>query len=251
MQETTVPRHARPFALTLRRYMIVVAYAAVIFAVNTPLLDMPGRDHTREAHWSVLLLSPWVLGGLVAAFDRPGPLRNWTVVVLLFLFFPALAVGLDLTLALQGWRTGTWLAPWAALVFNLAVVGPTLIFFRRMAPRRCPACGRTTVIPLLRIADQSRRVQRTYACSACGRLFWRDCRGGWQVERRRTWLSRPEPLDLSDSEALTASASDSASSPPSHLPPCNSPNAGSGERASVASSPSPTTMGRPTDGCRA
>jgi hypothetical protein len=187
---------SRPFAMTLRRHMIVVAYAAVISAVSAPVIDLPGRDHARDVLWTVLLLSPWVLGGLVAAFDRPGPLRNWTVVVLLFLFYPALAVGLDLTIALQGWRSGTWLTPWTALVFNLLVAFPTLLFFHKMAPKRCPTCARSTIIPLLQLAGQSHRIQGTNICLSCGRHYWRDRRGHWQVERRRTWVTpsvRPDP----------------------------------------------------------
>jgi hypothetical protein len=189
-----------PFRLTLRRQMILVAYFAVIFAVVNATIDRPAADAGRSAARVFLLLSPWVLGGLVALFDRPGPVRGWSVACLLFLFYPALAVDLDLTLALDVVRSGWPPSPWAALVFNLLIAGPTWLFFWRMAPARCPECARSTLIPLVRLSGQSRRLHGTGWCAGCGRLFWRGRRGAWQRERRATWIDPapavavPEPV---------------------------------------------------------
>jgi hypothetical protein len=173
--------------------MILVAYFAVISAATAPVARGASPGAARDAVRVVLLLSPWVIAGLVAAFDRPGPARSWAVVCLVFLFYPALAIDVDLSMLLRAWKSGAFPWSWGALVFNLLVGGSTYLFYRAMAVTRCPGCGGSALIPLLHISGQSRRLNRTRWCAACGDLYWRDREGVLQEERRTTWADRPQP----------------------------------------------------------
>src|SRR5262245_21937963 len=87
--------HAVGFRFTFRHFIILGVYFVVLFEVIIPLLGFAGyRRIGPTALWS-LLLTPPLLALLVAFFERPGPIKNWAVSLLLCLFFPMLVLNHD------------------------------------------------------------------------------------------------------------------------------------------------------------
>src|SRR5260370_32255554 len=76
--------------ITLRDLLIAVAYSGVMSALEANLLKGPGPDPYQTSARVLLLLSPWVLCGLIVVFERPGPLKDWLAACLLFSFYPPL-----------------------------------------------------------------------------------------------------------------------------------------------------------------
>ncbi|MGE3819029.1 MAG: hypothetical protein AB7I30_06300 [Isosphaeraceae bacterium] len=203
----------RPFAPTLRRQMILVAYFGLLFAATASWARRSGPD--PRVVGMALLVSPWLLGGLIAVFDERGPLRNWAALFAFGLFYPAMAVALDVSVAVNAWSAGSTPRLGGLILFNALVGCSTYVFLRRMAPSRCPSCERRAVIPLLRLRGQTVRLKWTHWCGACLRRYWRDARGAWNEERRQTWA-------------------DQVAAPPSDDPTSRSPARGEVEERSVA-----------------
>jgi hypothetical protein len=188
--ESTMNAKSAPLAglrLTLRDQAIAVAFAALMCAVLANLLKGAGPDDYQTASRVLLLLSPWVLAGLFMLFERPGPIKDWLVACVLFAFYPALVLYHDVAVVHGIVLNGS--APKLAmtLTFNALILGSTGLFYHRMRPIPCPTCSRRTLIPLIRLMGQSRRIQKTRWCAACGGQFWRDLHGAWRIERRATW----------------------------------------------------------------
>lgn len=189
-----------PFRLTVRRQMILVGYSALLAAV---VAQAPGGGPDSAGAWALVLLSPLMLGTLIASFDRPGPVRNWAVILSLSLCYPAIAVAFDANLAVGVWRSGEWPSPWRPLAFNFLIGAPYVAFLARMWPRRCPGCSERALIPLLRPGGQSGRLNGTRCCAACAGLYWRDHAGHWRPERRATWVVPVVVAGVDCSEADT------------------------------------------------
>jgi hypothetical protein len=193
--------------------MIGVVYFAVLFALVHAITRRGGTDVVGACVATVLLGSPWLLGLLVMAFDRPGPLRNWVISSLLVLFSPALALHYDWTLARDYCQVGSLPSPLLILSLNLFFLGSYAVYWRAMGPQPCPSCHRRSLIPLMHLWGQTPRTSKTRWCASCGSLFWRIGAGPWQKERRRTWLDKPvDPFaGLDDTAATEASVAVAAS----------------------------------------
>ncbi len=179
------------FRFTLRHHLIAVAYFAVLSAGMVSAFEGPAATTgCALARW-VLLATPWVLGSLVWVFDRPGPLRDWTSAGLLFAFYPALTIYIDLSIALDAASSRLLPSLGPILLFNALMLVSSLAFYRKMKRLNCPVCARRSLIPLIRLKGQSRRSDRTRWCASCGGQFWRDSTEAWRVERRRTWIDHP------------------------------------------------------------
>ena len=177
------------FRFTARRLSILVASFALIVGVLVPLVRRLGEAGYINPTIAVLLLSPWILGSLVLALDHRGPVKYWAAPLLLSLIAPGLAVGQD-WIAIQDWvRDGTVRGAVGTLLLNLLLIGAFTLYLAAMSPKRCPKCGRWTLIPLLNIRGKGPRTTNTRWCGGCGSTYWRTHGGeDWKVERRRTWL---------------------------------------------------------------
>lgn len=191
---------SRGFHLTLRQQMIGVAYFAIIFTIASSLRDGAGKVQPFAAMLSAILFTPWILGFLVLFFDRPGPLKNWAVPTLFMLFCPAIALGQDWITATAYWDSGTIARPLATAVLNLFCFGSLALYWNRMGPAECPACGRVALIPLMGLWGQTRRTDNTRWCAGCSSLYWKVRNGPWKKERRKTWLDTVE-IRADDSDA--------------------------------------------------
>jgi hypothetical protein len=179
--------------------VILVVYLAVVFKVIIPLVEGAGKFigdagmNTRaNIALTVLLVSPPLLTLLVMLIERPGPLKNWAVSLLFYLFFPALVLNHDCVVAfayLEGVQPPTL---WATLLLNAVMLPHSLAFVRKMVPRPCPSCRRRTLVPLLRPLKKEKRTAKTCWCASCGQKYWKDQEGTWRVERRKTYLDAPE-----------------------------------------------------------
>jgi hypothetical protein len=175
--------------LTLRRQSILVASFALITGVLVPVVSRMGSSGIVNPTLMLLLLTPWVLGMLVLVFDRRGPVKYWAAPLLVSLIAPALIICLNWRVV-QTWivyRTIPGVIP--TLVVNFCLIAAFMRFLTRMSPRRCPKCGRWTLIPLRSFRGVEARTANTRWCGSCGAKYWRTDKGeDWKVERRRTWI---------------------------------------------------------------
>src|SRR5947209_9967561 len=93
--------------ITLRDLMIAVAYSGVMSALVANVLKGPGPDTYQTSARVLLLLSPWVLGGLIVLFERPGPTKDWLAACVLFAFYPALVLYHDVAVVQHVVLTGS------------------------------------------------------------------------------------------------------------------------------------------------
>ncbi len=193
----------RGLRLTLRHLLITVAYVAVLSAGLKSVTAYPASEAGYAAARWLLFTTPWVLGGLIWAFDRPGPQRDWTAATLLFSFYPAATLFVDVSVALRAAETATYPRLGSLALFNVFMVISTVVFYLKMRWLDCPTCATRTLLPLVRLTGQSRRVDNTRWCSTCHGLFWRDRLGVWRPERRTTWADAPRPVSLSDDSAIS------------------------------------------------
>jgi hypothetical protein len=215
---TTGRDSARRFTLRFgfRHLLILVAYLVVLFNIILPALWAAGQRGSWNVLVPVLLISPPLLALLVMIFERAGPLKNWCVLFLNVLFFPAVVLNHDCVALLNYLRQGRPPVLWVTLLLNIVVPGYLLKYGRRLWPRRCPGCRRRTSIPLIRLFKQEQRSSNTYWCAACGGKFWKDAQGTWQPERRKTWA---DTLDESlVAKPVTLPAAHSAASQTPHRP---------------------------------
>ncbi len=204
MNEVASPRSALPRP-KLRHQMMLVAYFAVLSSVLAPVLNRPGPGAALGVLRVVLLGSPWILGGLVVAFERRGPLRDYVVAGLLFSFYPALMLFLDVSAAVEAARSGVVPRSGGLALFNALMLGASVVFYGRMRPAPCPDCGRRGLVPLMRLVGQSGRFGNTRWCASCGGQYWRDRAGVYRAERRKTWVPAPSPASEPVREVATPS----------------------------------------------
>jgi hypothetical protein len=137
-----------------------------------------------------ILLLPWAAGILLLAIGRAGPLKNWAVPWLISFSFPVIILKYGVHLTRMWSSLGSAPAP-AVFTFFFVVPGVWYLrFLVRMSPKRCPGCGRTSLIPLMKVGKQDMRSSNTRWCAGCGGEFWRDRQGVWQLEKRTTWHDR-------------------------------------------------------------
>jgi hypothetical protein len=179
--------HNVGFRFTLRHLIILSVHCAVLFKVVIPLIKFAGYTRTGSIVLAALLVSPPLMALLVALIERPGPLKNWALSLLLCLFFPLLVLNHDIAVAHDYLVSGRWPTLWATFLINLVILANTLPYAGRMVPRPCPTCRRRTLVPLLRLYKQDKRTAKTCWCASCGGKFWKDREGTWRVERRKTW----------------------------------------------------------------
>jgi hypothetical protein len=209
--------HNVGFRFTLRHFMILSVHFAVVFKVIIPLLKYAGYTRIGPIVLAAVLLSPPLLALLVAILERPGPLKNWAVSLLLCLFFPLLVLNHDVAVVHDYLVSGRRPTLWATLLINAVILTNTLPYVGRMVPRPCPSCRRRSLVPLLRLFKKDKRTAKTCWCASCGARFWKDREGTWRVERRWTWLdAQAEPATL----GMHASSAERSPVPgPTHRPP--------------------------------
>jgi hypothetical protein len=191
--------------LTFRHLLILIAYWAVLFQVIIPAIKLAGHTKTGSIVLGALALSPLLLALLVALLERPGALKNWALSLLIFLFFPALALYHDCAVLIAYLESGRRPTLWATLLVNAVILINTLPAIAKMIPRACPSCGRRTLVPLMRIFKKDRRNSKTRWCASCGATHWKDREGHWRLERRTTWLDEEtEPSTTTPAQASPA-----------------------------------------------
>jgi hypothetical protein len=173
---------------TLRHSLILIAYTAFLFKMLISALEVTGHQGAWNLLIATLLVSPPLLALLVVIIGRAGPMKNWSVSFLIFLFWPAVVLNHDRVALLDYVRYGRYPMFWGTLLLNAVLVAYTLVYVGRMAPRTCPGCQRRTLIPLMRLFKKDRRSSNTYWCASCGGKYRKDQEGNWRGERRETWL---------------------------------------------------------------
>jgi hypothetical protein len=185
-----------------RHLIIVVLYFGIILGLLVPVARYLDHSGLVNPALLILVLSPWILGVLVLAVERKGPVKYWAAPLLLSFTAPALAVYHDLAVV-DGWlRYGTSANNVVTLALNFILVGSFTLFLVAMRPESCPECGRRALIPLLRVWIRQKRTARTHWCGRCGAKFWKDSQGTWQNERRKTWV---DELESEQANALATS----------------------------------------------
>jgi hypothetical protein len=197
--------HRPGFRFTFRRLIILLVYFAVLFEVIVPLVEGAGSAKAANKVLPVLLLSPPLLAVLVVFIERAGPLKNWAVSFLLFLFFPALVLNHDFTILHNYLASGKPPTLWATVLVNAVILVNAPMYVRKMVPRRCPGCRRRTLVPLMRIFMKDKRTANTCWCASCGGKYWKDRTGTWRIERRKTWLDKADEPVTPKTEAAPGS----------------------------------------------
>lgn len=193
--------HGIGFRFTFRHLIILIVYFAILFRVIIPISQLGGSTSIGRAVLVALLFSPPLLTVLVTFIERPGPLRNWAVSLLLCLFFPALLLNHDVTVLIAYLESGQRPTLWATLLVNAVILPISLPYVARMIPRACPSCGWRTLVPLLRVFKKDKRTAKTCWCASCGAKYWKDQEGNWRLERRTTWLDHTtDPLRTSETQ---------------------------------------------------
>jgi hypothetical protein len=209
--------HNVGFRFTFRHFVILSAYFAILLKVVIPLIKYAGYTRIGPIVLLAVLLSPPLLALLVAIIERPGPLKNWGLTLLLCLFFPMLVLYHDVAVVHNYLVSGRRPTLWATVLINAVILTNTLPYAGRMVPRPCLNCRRRTLVPLLRLFKKDKRTAKTCWCASCGAKFWKDREGTWRPERRKTWLDAPaEPL-TSPIQASPAERSRVSGTP--HRPP--------------------------------
>jgi hypothetical protein len=188
---------------TVRHLLIGVAYFVILFSVILPVLERMGQTGTRGALLGALLLSPPLLAFLVVLIDRDGPIKNWAVLFLLLLLYPALALYHDVTVTVDYVANGRVPSLWATLLLNATFLPATVLYGVKLMPRQCPGCRRRTLIPLRQLFKTDPRTATTGWCASCGGKYWRDAQGNWNPERRKTWLDAQDQAPKQDQVQAT------------------------------------------------
>jgi hypothetical protein len=137
-----------------------------------------------------ILLLPWAAGIFLLAIGRAGPLKNWAVPWLISFSFPVLVLRYGVHLSRMLSSFGSTSAPAVVAFFFVVPALWYLHFLARMVPNRCPTCGRTSLIPLMKVGKQEERSANTRWCAGCGGKYWRGRHGVWNAEKRITWYDR-------------------------------------------------------------
>jgi hypothetical protein len=184
--------HGVGIRFTWRHAVILSAYLAILFLLLIPFFERNGQLGTQDVVRATLMVSPPLLALLVLAIESTGPVKNWTVSILLFLFYPSLLLNHDYNVLLNIMKYGRppWL--WVTLLINAVVATYALVYARRLAPRTCPGCQRRTLVPLMRLFKDEKRSSNTFWCASCGAKFWKDNEGKWRIEKRTTWVDGHE-----------------------------------------------------------
>jgi hypothetical protein len=177
--------------LTMRRLVMVpIVYSVALLAVFIPWFSSSGFSGLGLVSVLTLLLLPWAIGVLGSVLRSANPALIWTARLITFLYFPIIFLCYYKILFVSFFAVGGK-APAASLV-GIALNGLFLAWYSRclarLSPRRCPACSRRTLIPLVRFGMQNKRTANTRWCAHCGGQFWRDRQRVWHKERRTTWL---------------------------------------------------------------
>src|SRR5258708_2453439 len=106
--------HSRSLGIRflLRHSLIAIAYLVILFKVIIPALRMTGHQRAWSFLTPTLLVSPPLLALLVVIIGRAGPMKNWSVSFLIFLFFPALVLNHDRVALLDYVREGRLPSLW-------------------------------------------------------------------------------------------------------------------------------------------
>ena len=174
----------------LRHSLILIGYIAFLFKIVIPALELTGHRGVWNLLMPTLLVSPPLLAFLVVIIGRAGPMKNWCVSFLLFLFYPAVVLNHDRIAVLDYVRDGRPPTVWVTLLLNSMIAIFTLWYVGKMAPRLCPGCHRRRLIPLMQLSKTEDRSSNTCWCASCGGKYWKDREGNWRVERRTTWFDR-------------------------------------------------------------
>ena len=130
---------------TLRQLMILVVHSALLFALVRPFL----RGGSLLAASIVLPLSPPILAGLILFLDAPGPVKYWLVGLVASPTLMGFVVWIDFLALTFSPHTLPRVIP---LLFPLNVLGlASLILVFKRLPRRCPECGKRSLLPLAQL----------------------------------------------------------------------------------------------------
>jgi hypothetical protein len=182
-------RHIDKSLMVRRLSVIPWVYLASVLVTFTTEFSTSGARFTRLLFLIVLLL-PWVMGAIILTWSD-GPLKNWTVRLIVSLSFISIICYTVIILARMAQFLGLSPVICSGPFVALPMAG-YLLFLLHMSPRRCPACARRSLIPLLQLVSHEKRSANTRWCAGCGGKYWKDRSGTWQQERRTTWHDREE-----------------------------------------------------------
>ena len=136
------PNGLRP---TLRQLMILVVHSALLCALVAPFL----RGGSLLIASIVLPLSPPLLAGLVLLLDTPGPVKYWLVGLIASPTLAGFVAWLDFLAVAMGPRGLDRVFPLLVLL-NVLGLSSLFLVFKRL-PRRCPECGKRSMLPLAQL----------------------------------------------------------------------------------------------------
>ena len=143
------PNGLRP---TLRQLMILVVHSALLFALVTPFL----RGGSLLIASIALPLSPPLLAGLILLLDAPGPVKYWLVGLIASPTLAGFVAWLDFLAVEMGTHGLDRVFPLLALLNVLGLA--SLYLVSKRLPRRCPECGKRSMLPLAQLRW----------CASCG-----------------------------------------------------------------------------------
>ena len=136
------PNGLRP---TLRQLTILIVHSALLFALARPFL----RGGSLLIASIVLPLAPPLLAGLVLLLDAPGPVKYWLVGLIASPTLAGFVAWLDFLAVELGTRGLGRVFPLLVLL-NVLGLASLILVFKRL-PRRCPDCGRRSMLPLAQL----------------------------------------------------------------------------------------------------
>jgi len=125
--------------------MILVVHSALLFAMVRPFL----RGGSLLVASIVVPLTPPLLAGLILLLDAPGPVKYWLVGLIASPTLLGFVVWLDFLAVAMGPRGLDRVFPLLVLLNILGIASLALVFKR--LPRRCPECGRRSMLPLAQL----------------------------------------------------------------------------------------------------
>jgi hypothetical protein len=200
-------RHTDHSAIVRSLSVIPWVYIALLSVLGAAEVATSGSRTTRLLFLTGLVL-PWFIGAVLLTWSD-GPLKNWTIKLIVSLSFSAILCYTAIILTQLTRFPGFSPVVSSGLIVGFPMAW-NLLFLAHMSPRRCPACERRSLIPLLQLTAQEKRSANTRWCASCGGKYWKDRTGAWQKERRQTWHDRtqiPTAARPSSEGAIPAPAS--------------------------------------------
>jgi hypothetical protein len=150
--------------MKIRHLMLLVLYSAVALAAILSALKLPVESGTHRVGIALWAASA-VLAGLSWCILRPGPRRDWLII----LFGSSAIVSLLLPQVVESARGGPMNDPFLAFFYLQFLFVGIVLVNQRLIPRHCPRCGRKALVKATRDARSRKTALRAvaYVCESC------------------------------------------------------------------------------------